>query len=565
MNIKKYDLEIGGEKMVFEFSDLTQQTNGAVMVTCGDTKVLVTAVMGEKTDKDYLPLKVDYEERFYAAGEILGSRYSKREGRPSTEAVLSARVIDRSIRPFFDKNLKQDVHIVATILSIGKFDPDILALNGAAIALTISDIPWNGPVGAMRIAKSKSSEIKINPDYLFREKNNYFEIVFAGSGNHKISMAEAEASEMLEADFLEVFDIALVEISRIVTFFNQIKNDLGKEKVALEVLEPTEEVILEVEKKENLRKKILATEERLDGRKLNEVRNIYADAQRISNIIHGSGIFYRGETHLLSVLTLGTLEDALFINGMEVQEEKNYIHHYNFPPFSVGETGRMGSPKRREIGHGFLAEKALKRMIPDVENFPYTMRIVSEVMSSNGSTSMAAVCASTLALLSGGVPIKNKVAGIAIGLVYENDDNYKILTDILGKEDYYGDMDFKIAGTNTGITAMQLDIKNSGISKIIIEESLERAKTARLEILDKMNQSISEPVEMSERVEKIEKIKIPADKIGLVIGKGGVRIKQLTKESGAKIDIKRDGQVFIYGKKESIKIAQEEIKRICNL
>lgn len=551
---------IDGEEMVFEFSDLAKQANASVLVSSGDTKVLVTVVMGDETEKNYLPLKVDYEERYYATGKILGGKYNKREGRPSTEAILSARIIDRAIRPFFDKNLTKDIHVIATVLSLGEFDPDILALNGASIALTISNIPWNGPVGAVRISKTNTQKIKINPRYSFRENDNYFEVIFSGKGNKKIAMIDSEASEMLEKDFLEAVDLALVEITNITGFFNQIKAEIGQEKLEIEVQELSSEEEIKKEeqerKKNEIRKNILEKEERIDGRKINEIREIYLDTERLSKIIHGSSIFYRGETHILSVLTLGDLKDALFIEGMEIRGEKKYLHHYNFPPYSVGEVGRMGSPKRREIGHGNLAEKALKRMIPSLEDFPYTIRIVSEVMSSNGSSSMAATCASTLALLSGGVSLKNKVAGIALGLI-SNDEEYKILTDITGVEDSYGDMDFKITGTNNGITAIQLDLKNEGIDKKIIQESLIEAKRARLEILEKMNEVISEPAEMSSQVEKVESMKIPIDKIGLVIGRGGVNIKQITQKSGAKIDIKRDGQVYIFGSAEAIQKAKD--------
>ena len=422
-------------------------------------------------------------------------------------------------------------------------------------------------MGAIRIAKTNSGKVKINPDYKFREDDNYFEILFAGKGGNKIAMIESEASEMLEKDFLEAFDIAVNEISSLTAFINQVQKEIGKEKIEIITKEKTEEEVakyaLEQEERKNIRNNILNGEKRSDGRKLDEIREIYTSADRLSKIVHGTGTFYRGETHVMSFLTLGDLKDALFVDGMEIRDEKNYIHHYNFPPYSVGEVGRLGSPGRREIGHGNLAEKALRRMIPAEDEFPYTMRVVSEVMSSNGSTSMASTCASTLALLSGGVPIKKPVAGIAIGLVTKEDNSdYKILTDILGIEDHYGDMDFKVTGTDSGITAIQLDVKIDGINREIVEQALERAKKARLIILEKIKNTISEPAEMSERVERIEILKIPEDKIGLVIGKGGVIIKKITRESKAKIDIKHDGRAFIFGKKESIQAAQEAIKKI---
>ncbi len=422
-------------------------------------------------------------------------------------------------------------------------------------------------------------------------------------------MTEVEGDEISNKTFLKASQIALEEQKKIEQFFSEIITEIGKVKKTLPTKTETpflekifkDEFQEKIEKDFNLlfsenkfdfyqntfvkrilhlemgehredflkkffneqvkkivRKNILTREARLDGRKIDEVRPVYANAQRLSKIIHGSGIFYRGETHLLSVLTIGDLADALFLDGMEIQMEKNYIHYYNFPPFSVGETGRLGSPGRREIGHGNLAEKALRRMIPSKEDFPYTMRIVSEVMSSNGSTSMAATCASTLALLSGGVPLKNMVAGVAIGLVQENGEQ-KILTDILGYEDFYGDMDFKVAGTDRGITAIQLDIKIDGLDLDLMAKILERAEQGRIEILKKMKTEISEPAEMSPQIQRIKRINIPQDKIGLVIGKGGVNIKKIISQSGAKIDIKRDGTVFIYGQGESIQKAEKLI------
>lgn len=565
-NIIRKEIEIGGEKMKFEFSDLVARANGSLIASIGETKVLVTVVMGEENNKlDFFPLRVDYQEKYYAAGEILGGKYRKREGKPSTEAILTGRVIDRSIRPFFNEDLRNEIQVITTVLSIGDYDPDIVALNGVSLALAVSDIPWDGPIGSLRITTLKSGEIKINPDYKFRENDNKSEVLFSGKGNGKISMIESDAEEMLENEFLDLLDKSEPEILKIINFINEIKDEIGKEKKSIEERMKSEEEIKlekkEEKKRDEIRTNILEKGLRLDGRKIDEIREIYTNADRLSAIVHGTGIFYRGETHVMSFLTIGDLDDALFIDGMEIQDKKNYMHYYNFPPFATGEAGRIGSPKRREIGHGALAEKALIRMLPEETEFPYTMRVVSEVMSSNGSSSMASTCASTLALLSGGVPLKNKVAGIAIGLVSQGDD-YKILTDILGEEDHYGDMDFKVTGTDKGITAIQLDIKNNGISREIIEETLKRAKDARLKILENINDTISEPAEMSDKIEKVKIVEIPQFKIGLVIGKGGMTIKKITKLSKARIDIKSDGRAFIFGKGDSIKIATEEIKKI---
>ncbi len=615
MQIKKYDLDIDGKKIEFEFSDLVSSADASVTVSCGDTKVLVVAVMGGKTDKDYLPLRVDYLERYYATGQILGGKYKKREGKPSTEATLTARVIDRSIRPFFDKHLNNDVQITAMVLSLGDYDPDVLAVCGTSMALSVSSIPWNGPISAVRVAENKNGDIQVNPTYTFRKDNNYYETVISSLSDNKVAMIETEASEVSEENFLKAIDVAVKNNSKIIQLIQKVQKEIGKEKVAIYKEKPTDvldslyqesiknvvennfslildrqassmiknefskyvqehseykyqttvlDQFIDKKFKEVVRKKITEEKQRLDGRGIDEVRPLYAKAKRLTKKLDGSAIFYRGQTHVLSVLTLGDLKDALFIDEMEIQTEKNYMHYYNFPSFSVGETGFYRSPGRREIGHGALAEKAVRRMLPSVENFPYTMRVVSEVMSSNGSTSMAATTASSMALLSGGVPLKNSVTGVAIGLVYENANDYTLLTDILGTEDFYGDMDFKVAGTKDGITAIQLDIKIAGITKDIITKTLQKAKIARKYILKTIDAEISEPAEMSDSVERIKKMQIPKDMIGYIIGKAGVSIKAIIKKSGAKIDIKRDGQTFIVGSDLStdnaIEIIREKIE-----
>ncbi len=617
MENKKYKVKVGKEDLIFEINDWAKYADISLLASYGETKVFITLVYGkEKSKLNYLPLKVDYQERYYAAGEILGSKYNKREGKPGTEAILTARVIDRSIRPYFDKKIRNDIHLTVTVLSLGDYDPDFIAINGASLALTISEIPWNGPISSVRISGDKKGFNKINPTYDFRKnEENYFNAVFSGPKN-QISMIEMDAEEIKNEVFLEISQKVIEEKDKILNLIEKIKSEIGKEKIILEeaneenrekeeilnnlfkdnfeekILENFQELgknkLLDFYRKdfikkaendfnlneefcsdffENKIKKIIRTEtskgKRIDGRNWNELREIKISADRISNKIHGSGIFYRGDTHILSILTIGDLSDALFLDGMEVKEVKNYIHHYNFPPYSVGETGKIGSPNRREIGHGNLAEKAIKRMLPEKKDFPYTLRVVTEVLSSQGSTSMAATCGSTLALLSGGVPLKKHVAGVAIGLIQENGENI-LLTDILGYEDFYGDMDFKITGTEDGITAIQLDLKIQGLDIDLIEKIIQESEKTRKKIILKMKEIIKEPAEMSSEIERVEKIEINKNKIGLLIGKGGENINKITQKSNTKIDIKNNGDVFIYGKGNDIKIALEEIKKSLN-
>ncbi len=610
---KEYKVAVGGKEIIFETNDLNVFSDSSILVSSEGTKVLINITISKEESRlDYLPLKVEYLEKFYARGEILGGKYNKREGKPSEEASLTARAVDRSVRPFFPKNFRHDVNIFVTTLALGKTDPDILALNGASVALLNSSISWNGPVFSFRIARDKENNFELNPNYdFYQNEKNLYEATISFREN-KICMVELEGEEVLEDFLKEDIKKAEAEIFTLEKVFSEIHQENKKDKIKTEEeelkiskdkIETLEKKIFEafpqngkeefikkfylenkslfhvfddeylpekkalnlIEKfvKKSLRKNVLENKKRIDGRSLGEVRKIFAQAGGFSENLHGSGIFYRGDTRVFSVLTLGSLDDALFIDGMEIQAEKNFIHHYNFLPFTVGETGRVGSPKRREIGHGALAEKAFLRMIPNRDEFPYTMRVVSEVMSSAGSTSMASVCATTLALLNGGVSLKKLVAGVGIGLVEEG-ENYELLTDILGTEDFYGDMDFKIAGTDTGINAIQLDIKNLGLSFEIFQKALEKAKTAREEILEKIKNEISEPAEISEKVERVEKMEIPKEKIGLVIGTGGATIKKITKNSGARINIKRDGQAFFYGKIENIKKAKEEIEKILN-
>src|SRR3989344_480580 len=534
---KEFSLDFHGRTMTATFSDLADQANGSVIMCYGDTIVLVTAVMGksDRTGIDYFPLSVDYEEKFYAAGRILGSRFIKREGRPSDEAVLSGRVIDRTIRPFFNQDMRREVQVVATVLSIDDLnDPDTLAVIGASLALGTSDIPWGGPASAVRIgcvpnANGEPVSFLINPapaDPVRKE----FEILVCGRGG-LINMIEAEGREVPENIVEAALAHASSEIEKVQAWQSDVISQMSKAKSIVPVNSVTPEHIqavrdtiwdelrdslfngafvkpdmsavtdkwaqvfiekfpeqaanaelsariLDTAIDELVHEEAINNNRRPDGRKFDEVRPLYTQAGGLSPIVHGTGIFYRGATHVLSVLTLGGPGDAQIVEGMEVSEKKRFMHHYNFPPFSTGEVGRMGGSNRRAIGHGALAEKALRGTLPDVEIFPYTIRLVSESTASNGSTSMASVCASTLALMDGGVPITRPTAGIAMGLMMESSNtqssklNYKILTDIQGAEDHFGDMDFKVAGTSEGISAIQLDIKVGGIPIKILFEAL---------------------------------------------------------------------------------------------
>ncbi|MFC1615132.1 polyribonucleotide nucleotidyltransferase [Patescibacteria group bacterium] len=607
MKIKEFSMELGGETLTAQFTDLVDQANSSVIMRYGDTTVLATAVMSphKREGQDWFPLTVDYEEKFYAAGEILGSRYMRREGRPSEEAILSGRVVDRTIRPLFNQAMRNDVQVTITVLSLGKYDPDVLAVNAASIALATSDIPWSGPVSCVRV-NDVDGALKINSTYEERKGAPLAMIVSGKDG--KINMIETGANQISEDEIGKGFDFAITDIEKIQKFQEKIVSEVGKEKVEVEIDKVSEEAkklftenieskmdkfvfsgagkegigelrnewisllkdslpdenrsvaseYYESQVDELLHKEAIANDRRADGRKMNEVRDLYTQAGGVSPVLHGSGIFYRGGTHILSVLTLGGPRDALFIDGMEAQTEKRFMHHYNFPPYSVGETGRMGGFNRRMIGHGALAEKALSYVIPEKEDFPYTVRIVSESMASNGSTSMASVCGSTLALLDAGVPIKAPVAGIAIGLMMEDDNTYKILTDIQGPEDEHGDMDFKVAGTENGVTAIQMDIKVGSIPVIALKEALIEAKNARLKILEKIKEAIPEArTDVSSNAPKIITMKILEDQIGKVIGSGGKVINKIKDDTGVtEIQIEDDGTVFITGKEGSAEKAE---------
>ena len=597
MSKEKFELKLDGKNIEIETNSLAEQADGSALVRCGDTLVLATAVMAkqDREDLDFFPLTVEYQERYYAAGKIGGGRFMKREARPSDEATLNARIIDRSIRPRFPKELTKEVQVIATVLSWdGENDPDVLSLIAASTALSISNIPWNGPLGTIRVCR-KDGQFVLNPSYKEREEND-IDIMFVGLYEGKefvINMIEGGCNEVDEKSVLDAYDFAEKYIKKLIGFQKEIQDKIGKEKYVLNPVKKDTELEKEIngflgdkyekaffqkdktkrlEDIENLKKElssfledenkkkyamgfldkegdrlvhegVLKENKRTDGRKLDEVRKITANVSVLPRT-HGTGLFSRGLTKSLSILTLGSPGDQQLVEGMEVSGEKRFMHHYNFPPYSVGETGFMRGPGRREIGHGLLAEKALRPLIPNSEEFPYTIRIVSEILSSNGSSSMASTSSSALALMDAGVPIKRLVTGVAMGLIKDEKD-YKVLTDIQGPEDHHGDMDFKVAGTREGITAIQMDVKIEGINRAIIEETLKMAKKARYSILDVMEKTISKPSELSKYAPRILTIKINPSKIGEIIGPGGKIINKIIDETGAQIDIEDSGQVFI--------------------
>lgn len=602
MKSKKYSLEIGGKTITAEFTDLAENAHGSVIVSCGNTVILATAVMSKwpKEGTDFFPLTVDYEERFYAIGQILGSQFIRREGKPSDEAILSGRIVDRTIRPLFDGHIRHEIQVVITVLSLGEYDPDILSVLGASLALSTSEIPFNGPVGAVRIGKHKEKEnFEINPTYGLRQDSNFLLDIIACGKDGKINMIEVGSHEVNEEIVVEGLKQALKEITTVQEWQKEIVKEIGKKKIDIPKPKLPESLVSLFEKEiasklpqavmtsepgkthiENLKgewltlakntlgqdaelsewfyeekvNELIHTEaikkgKRPDGRGIDDVRSLFAKAGGVSPILHGSGIFYRGGTHILSVLTLGGPGDSQTIDGMESQTKKRFMHHYNFPPFSTGETGRLGGTNRRMIGHGALAEKAIIPVLPTKEVFPYTIRVVSEAFSSNGSTSMGSVCGTTLALMDAGVPITRPVAGIASGLMMQNEKEYAVLTDIQGPEDHHGDMDFKVAGTSIGITAIQMDVKVDGIPLHILKEALEKAKIARLKILNVITEAISAPrKDISPNAPKIVAIKIKPDQIGLVIGSGGKTVNEIREKTDTEIDIEEDGTVFITGK-----------------
>jgi len=604
MTKKDFFVDVGGKRLTAEFTDLAEQANGSVTLRLGNSAVLVTAVMGkkEKTELSYFPLTVDYEEKFYAAGKVPGS-FPRREGRPSDDAILSGRVVDRTIRPLFNPAIRTDVQVVVTVLSIDEDDPDVLGVLGASLALATSDIPWGGPVSAVRLGKKQGADsFIVNPTYAQRDAADMEVDLLVCGKDGVITMIEVGAQEVPEEVLAKGFEFAISEIEKLQAFQKEIVEKIGTTKretpdrtVKSEVIEAfkefeagfetaifsgeagkahiheyLEEFLAAVaealpeeagaaqmatdyfdERLEKLmREKAVGEKKRVDGRAMDELRPLYAQAGGVSPVLHGSGIFYRGGTHVFSALTLGGPDDAQLIDSIEGKEsKKRFMHHYNFPPFSVGETGRLGGLNRRMIGHGALAEKALSAVIPPKETFPYTIRLVSEAFSSNGSTSMGSVCGSTLALMDGGVPITAPVAGIAMGVLYESPERYAILTDIQGPEDEHGDMDFKVAGTRAGVTAIQLDVKVDGVPPAVLAEGLMQAKKARLEILDVMAKAIEAPrPDLSPRAPKIVSLNVPVDMIGMVIGPSGKNIRRIEEETGVSgIAIEDDGSIFITG------------------
>ena len=607
MNYKQFKTDFAGRELKVEVGKFAQQANGSALITYGETSILATCVVDKDLRKvDYLPLSVEYEEKLYAAGKIKSGRFMKREGRATDEATLTGRMIDRTIRPCFNQRIRNDIQIVLTILSFDKEnDADIPALIAASLSIGLSGIPWNGPVGAVRVGRSLLSEDGakqkwvLNPTYKAREESD-FDLVMAGKDN-RINMLEGGAKEVPEDIILSGMEFAQSQIEKIVDFQKEIIKEINPEELALDIEEIDPELIKKAqeflkdkiegvvyqpesaeysknifllekeliehlsedsEKTENqlrdifenetdklVHKNILEAEDgkekRPDGRKLDQVRTIKCDTSSLPRV-HGSGLFQRGWTQALSVITLGSLREGQMIDNMEVDLTKNFMHHYNFPPFCTGETGRFGGPGRREIGHGALAEKALLPLIPDIEKFPYTIRLVSEILSSNGSSSMASVSGSSLSLMDAGVPIKRHVTGVAMGLILESEDSYKILTDIQGPEDHYGDMDCKVAGTEKGMTACQMDVKIEGIPLEVLKKVFKQAKEGRLFILEEMNKTIGSPrSELSSSAPCVLTVKINPDKIGSVIGAGGKIINGIIKETGANIDIEDDGSVNI--------------------
>ena len=596
-----FEMTFAGRPLVVEVGQVAKQANGAVVVRYGDTTVLSVAVMSKKmATANFFPLQVNYEEKMYAAGKFPGG-FSKREGRPSTDATLTARLIDRPIRPMFAEGFRNEVQVINTVLSYDEnASAPMAAMFGSSLALSISDIPFNGPIAGVQVAYAAEDFI-INPSASDKEVS-HLDLIVAGT-KEAINMVEAGAQELSEDIMLQALLKGHEAIQELVDFQNYIVAAVGKEKAEVELLQVDADLKVEIETayydqlakavqveeklareaatkavkeevlasyqerfaedddKETILRDVveileqmehaevrrLITEDKIrpDGRRVDEIRPLDAEIDFLPNV-HGSGLFTRGQTQALSVLTLAPMSDTQLVDGLDPEYKKRFLHHYNFPQYSVGETGRYGAPGRREIGHGALGERALAQVLPSVEEFPYAIRLVAEVLESNGSSSQASICAGTLALMAGGVPIKAPVAGIAMGLISDG-TNYTVLTDIQGLEDHFGDMDFKVAGTRLGITALQMDIKISGITPAILEEALAQAKVARFEILDVIESAIAEPrSELAPTAPKIDSIQIPVDKIKVVIGKGGETIDKIIAETGVTIDIDEEGLVQIF-------------------
>jgi polyribonucleotide nucleotidyltransferase len=617
MQPKKFTLDFQGRTLKFEIGQMAGQANGSVVASYGDTVVLATAVATPtpKPGGNFLPLTVEFEERLYAAGKIKGSRFMKREGKPSDEAILKARMIDRAIRPRFNQKIRNEVQIINIVLSYDQENfPEILGLLATSMALSISNIPWNGPLAAVRIARDGQNLI-VNPTFAQQEKSD-LDLIVAGTKS-KINMLEAGANQIPEDVMVDAIDLAQKQINELIAFQEKIVEELKPEKMDLALAAIDSELETKVKdflrdkletaiyspKKHPLRsniseiesqllefmgkdlepeifsqvievfesqidaivhKNILDKQSRPDGRKLNEVREISCQIDFLPRT-HGSALFNRGTTQALSSVTLGGPTDEQIVETLQPEEtKKHFIHHYNFLPFSVGETGGMRGPGRREIGHGALAERSLIPLVPGKEEFPYTIRLVSEILSSNGSSSMASVCGSSLALMAAGVPTKAAAAGIAMGLMMDDKGNYKVLTDIQGPEDHHGDMDLKIAGTKNGMTGMQMDVKIEGVTLQILKDAFAQAKEARLFILGKMDETIAAPKpELSSYAPRIITFQINPEKIREVIGPGGKIINQIIDQCGVDIDIEDSGLIFITSK--SAEAAQKALTWIKNI
>ena len=607
-NKQEFTKEFAGRQLTVEVGQVARQANAAATIRYDDTVILSAVVNGdEPSTLPFFPLMVNYEEKMYAVGKIPGG-FIKREGRPSEHATLTARLIDRPIRPMFPEGFKYETQIYNTVLSVNKdATPEMTAMFGSSLTLGLSTLPFNGPIAGVQVGRV-DGEFVINPTEAQLAASD-IDLIVAGTKD-AINMVESGAQEVSEADMLEALLFGHEAVKELCAFQDEIIAEIGQEKMEVELILPdadlkaaieaeyseqmiaavqnpdkmtraeqvetlTDEIVAAYEEKfadddeldsimkdvkqiikdmEKAEVRRLITEDKVrpDGRDLHEIRDLDSEVAYLPRA-HGSGLFTRGQTQALSVLTLGPLAEHQVIDGLSSEEEKRFIHHYNFPSYSVGETGRPKSPGRREIGHGALGARALEAVIPDEEDFPYTIRLVAEVLESNGSSSQASICAGSLALMDGGVPIKAPVAGIAMGLVMDSEDQYTVLTDIQGLEDHLGDMDFKVAGTAKGITALQMDIKIEGITRDILVEALESAKNARLEILNNMMNTIGQPREqLSEYAPKVQMIQIKPDQIKIVIGKGGDQINQIIDETGVKIDIEEDGKVSVYGEDQAM-------------
>jgi polyribonucleotide nucleotidyltransferase len=603
--VHRVSVDVGGKNVDFETGKIAKQASGAVVVSSGESMVLCTATAGNERDVDFLPLTVDVEERMYAAGKIPGS-FFRREGRAGEKGTLTARMIDRPLRPLFPKGWRRETQLVAIPMSVDHVHPyDILAMNGTSAALAVSDIPFPAPVGAVRIGMDAERGFIVNPDEEWISESP-LDLVVAGT-EEAILMVEAGAREVSEAEILDALDIAHSEIKKLCAAQRELAAKAGREKLEVEVPQVDETVLAEVRErfgaaldeatqvedklarqdatkrveeevleglapsaeeaaadpegakerrqavqlafdkleKTIIRERIAVHKKRPDGRTAEEIRPISIEVG-VAPRTHGSALFTRGQTQAFSVAALGTTREEMRLDTLGLETSKHYFHHYNFPPFSVGEAGFMRGPKRRDIGHGALAERALVPMVPSVEEFPYTIRVVSDIFESNGSSSMASVCGSSLSLMDAGVPVERAVAGIAMGLIKEGDD-YIVLSDIAGVEDHLGDMDFKVAGTERGITALQMDIKISGVTFEILRDALQQAREGRDFILGKMADVIAEPrAELSPYAPRITQVQIDVEKIGMIIGKGGETIRGLSEEFEAQIDVQDDGTILIY-------------------